>query len=97
MELDKTQNTIEKEQKMLMKELTGLVKEVLTGRRTRIACLCWIGQCSCGASLLLGYSTYFTEKAVSTDTAFTFSIIQYCLGIAATFVSWWAAKILWQI
>ncbi|KAF4005480.1 Sugar (and other) transporter family protein [Saccharomyces cerevisiae] len=47
---------------------------------------------TCGTSLI-GNSTYFYEKAgVATDMAFTFSIIQYCLGIAATFLSWWASK-----
>nr|CAI6410651.1 CIH_HP1_G0004790.mRNA.1.CDS.1 [Saccharomyces cerevisiae] len=76
-----------------MKELTGIVwKDGINRRRTRIACLCWIGQTTCGTSLI-GNSTYFYEKAgVATDMAFTFSIIQYCLGIAATFLSWWASK-----
>ncbi|CAI7160971.1 CFC_collapsed_G0004820.mRNA.1.CDS.1 [Saccharomyces cerevisiae] len=93
MELDKIKTTIEKEQKMSDEgTYWDCVKDGINRRRTRIACLCWIGQCSCGASLI-GYSTYFYEKAgVSTDTAFTFSIIQYCLGIAATFISWWASK-----
>lgn len=93
MELDKIKTTIEKEQKMSDEgTYWDCVKDGINRRRTRIACLCWIGQTTCGASLI-GYSTYFYEKAgVSTDTAFTFSIIQYCLGIAATFVSWWASK-----
>ncbi|QHS73591.1 maltose permease [Saccharomyces paradoxus] len=93
MELDKIKTTIEKEQKMSDEgTYWDCVKDGINRRRTRIACLCWIGQTSCGASLI-GYSTYFYEKAgVSTDTAFTFSIIQYCLGIAATFLSWWGSK-----
>ncbi|CAI4065046.1 hypothetical protein N7582_005439 [Saccharomyces uvarum] len=94
MELDKIKMTIEKEKKLSDDE--GSYLDCLRGkvnrRRTRIACLCWAGQTVCGASLI-GYSTYFYEKAgVSTETAFTFSIIQYCLGIAATFLSWWASK-----
>ncbi|CAI4053872.1 hypothetical protein SUVZ_16G0070 [Saccharomyces uvarum] len=94
MELDKIKVTIEKEQKMSDSEGSYLdcVKGKVNRRRTRIACLCWVGQTVCGASLI-GYSTYFYEKAgVSTETAFTFSIIQYCLGITATFLSWWASK-----
>ncbi|CAI4050624.1 hypothetical protein SKDZ_14G3960 [Saccharomyces kudriavzevii ZP591] len=95
MELDKIRTTIEKEQKMSDEgTYWDCVKDGINRRRTRISCLCWIGQTSCGASLI-GYSTYFYEKAgVSTDTAFTFSIIQYCLGIAATFLSWWGSKYL---
>ncbi|QID87016.1 maltose permease [Saccharomyces pastorianus] len=94
MELDKIKMTIEKDKKLSDNE--GSYLDCLRGkvnrRRTRIACLCWAGQTVCGASLI-GYSTYFYEKAgVSTETAFTFSIIQYCLGIAATFLSWWASK-----
>ncbi|CAI4048930.1 hypothetical protein SUVZ_13G0050 [Saccharomyces uvarum] len=94
MELDKIKVTIEKEQKMSDSEGSywDCVKDCIDRRRTRIACLCWIGQTTCGTQLI-GYSTYFYEKAgVSTDTAFTFSIIQYCLGIAATLLSWWASK-----
>ncbi|CAI1799229.1 hypothetical protein SEUBUCD646_0B00170 [Saccharomyces eubayanus] len=94
MELDKIKVTIEKEKKLASEEGSYLdcVRDKINRRRTRISCVCWIGQTVCGASLI-GYSTYFYEKAgVSTDTAFTFSIIQYCLGIVATFLSWWASK-----
>ncbi|KOG97221.1 sugar porter family MFS transporter DI49_3958 [Saccharomyces eubayanus] len=94
MELDKIKVTIEKEQKMSDSEGSywDCVKDCINRRRTRIACLCWIGQTTCGTQLI-GYSTYFYEKAgVSTETAFTFSIIQYCLGIVATLLSWWASK-----
>ncbi|KAF6007214.1 hypothetical protein HII12_004734 [Brettanomyces bruxellensis] len=57
-------------------------------RRTRIACMTWVGQNACG-SCLMGYSTYFYEKAgMSTSAAFDFSIIMYCLGIIGAFASW---------
>ncbi|CAI4765439.1 CQS_1a_G0047420.mRNA.1.CDS.1 [Saccharomyces cerevisiae] len=93
MELDKIKTTIENEQKTSDEgTYWDCVKDGINRRRTRIACLCWIGQTSCGASLM-GYSTYFYEKAgVDTDSAFTFSIVQYCIGIAATFLSWWVSK-----
>lgn len=93
-ELEKIKLTIEKEQKLKDSEGSYLdcIRDKISRRRTRVTCLVWVGQATCG-SVLIGYSTYFYEKAgVSTETAFTFSIIQYCLGIAATFVSWWASK-----
>lgn len=94
MEVEKIKLTIQQEKALESKEGTywDCVKDKVNRRRTRIACLCWVGQTTCGASLI-GYSTYFYEKAgVSTEMAFTFSIIQFCLGIAATFVSWWLSK-----
>lgn len=60
----------------------------VNGRRTRLACLTWVAQNTSGACLL-GYSTYFFERAgMATDKAFTFSVIQYCLGLAGTLCSW---------
>ena len=57
-------------------------------RRTRIASMVWIGQNLTG-STLMGYSTYFYEKAgLSTSYSFDFSIIQYCLGIVGAVISW---------
>ena len=62
------------------------------GRRTRIASLVWIAQNACG-STLMGYSTYFYQKAGLSDSfAFNFSIIQYCLGFIGTFSSWFFSK-----
>lgn len=93
-ELEKIKLTIEKEQDLASNEGSYLdcVKDKVNRRRTRIACLTWVGQTTCGAALM-GYSTYFYEKAgVSTESAFTFSIIQYCLGIGATFSSWCLSK-----
>ncbi|CEP60796.1 sugar porter family MFS transporter LALA0_S01e19152g [Lachancea lanzarotensis] len=93
-ELEKIRLTIEKEQKLSDSEGSYMdcIRDKVNRRRTRIACLAWAGQTTCGAGLL-GYSTYFYEKAgVSLDMSFTFSIIQYCMGIAATFLSWWLSK-----
>ncbi|KAM3164067.1 Maltose permease MAL31 [Lachancea thermotolerans] len=93
-ELEKINLTIERERKEKDSEggYLDCFKGEVNRRRTRIACLTWVGQNTCGA-VLIGYSTYFYEKAgVSTETAFTFSIIQYCLGIVATFTSWWLSK-----
>lgn len=93
-ELEKIKLTIDQEQKLKDSEGSYMdcIKDKVNRRRTRITCLTWVGQTTCGAALI-GYSTYFYEKAgVSTETSFTFSIIQYCLGIAATFISWWLSK-----
>lgn len=58
------------------------------GRRTRITCLTWVAQNTSG-SILLGYSTYFFQRAgMATSNAFTFSIISYCLGLVGTVFSW---------
>lgn len=62
------------------------------GRRTRITSLTWVTQNACGVALM-GYSTYFYEKAgLSTSFAFSFTIIQYCLGLIGTFTSWFISK-----
>ncbi|SCU86777.1 LADA_0E00232g1_1 [Lachancea dasiensis] len=93
-ELEKIRLTIEKEKTLKSCEGSYLdcISDKTNRRRTRIACLAWVGQTTCGAGLM-GYSTYFYQKAgVSTDMSFTFSIIQYCLGIIATFISWWLSK-----
>jgi len=70
---------------------TGTYRECFSKkhiRRTRIACLTWVGQNACG-SCLMGYSTYFYEKAgMSTSAAFDFSIIMYCFGIVGAIASW---------
>ncbi|CAI4295692.1 BGN_3a_G0006340.mRNA.1.CDS.1 [Saccharomyces cerevisiae] len=94
LEVDKIKVTIDKEKRLTSKEgsYSDCFEDKINRRRTRITCLCWAGQATCG-SILIGYSTYFYEKAgVSTEMSFTFSIIQYCLGICATFLSWWASK-----
>lgn len=87
--LEQIKLTIEKER--LSKTKTGSLMDCfkgVNGRRTRIACLSWVAQNSSGAALL-GYSTYFFERAgMATNSAFTFSIIQYCLGLAGTICSW---------
>nr|QFR37158.1 MFS transporter [Cyberlindnera americana] len=57
-------------------------------RRTRIASLIWVIQNVTG-SCLMGYSTYFYIQAgLSTSMSFTFSIIQYALGLLGTLFSW---------
>ncbi|EMG47883.1 hypothetical protein G210_1642, partial [Candida maltosa Xu316] len=61
-------------------------------RRTRIASLTWLVQNITGASLM-GYSTYFYQNAgVPVSMSFTFSIIQYCLGILGTLGSWFLSQ-----
>ncbi|QPG74610.1 hypothetical protein FOA43_001942 [Brettanomyces nanus] len=57
-------------------------------RRTRIACITFVIQCA-GGSTLVGYSTYFYEKAgVSSSWSFNFTIIQDCLGFIGNIISW---------
>ncbi|QHS73585.1 alpha-glucoside permease [Saccharomyces paradoxus] len=87
--LKQIEMTIEKERLLASKSgsFFNCFKGV-DGRRTRLACLTWVAQNSSGA-VLLGYSTYFFERAgMATDKAFTFSLIQYCLGLAGTLCSW---------
>lgn len=61
-------------------------------RRTRVAAVTWLIQNITG-SALMGYSTYFYVQAgLSTSMSYTFSIIQYCLGIIGTFGSWFASQ-----
>jgi len=61
-------------------------------RRTRVTALTWMFQ-SCTGSTLMGYSTYFYIQAgLSTSMSFTFSIIQYCLGIIGTVGSWFVSQ-----
>ncbi|PVH15251.1 uncharacterized protein CXQ87_003089 [Candidozyma duobushaemuli] len=61
-------------------------------RRTRISCLTWLMQNITG-SAFMGYSTYFYLQAgLSTSMSFTFSIIQYVLGIIGTLVAWFTSQ-----
>lgn len=61
-------------------------------RRTRIACVTWLVQNITG-SAFMGYSTYFYLQAgLSTSMSFTFSIIQYVLGIIGTLVAWFTSQ-----
>lgn len=87
--LEQIKLTIEKER--IAKAKAGSLLDCFKGvdaRRTRIACGTWIAQNSSGA-VLLGYSTYFFQKAgMETSNAFTFAIIQYCLGLVGTLCSW---------
>ncbi|CAI4063129.1 alpha-glucoside permease SKDI_07G5390 [Saccharomyces kudriavzevii IFO 1802] len=87
--LKQIEMTIEKERRLEAKTKSFFhCFKGVNGRRTRIACLTWVAQNSSGA-VLLGYSTYFFERAgMATDKAFTFSLIQYCLGLAGTLCSW---------
>lgn len=61
-------------------------------RRTRISCITWLMQNITG-SAFMGYSTYFYLQAgLSTNMSFTFSIIQYVLGIIGTLVAWFSSQ-----
>lgn len=61
-------------------------------RRTRVACMTWLVQNITG-SAFMGYSTYFYQQAgLSTSNSFTFSIVQYVLGILGTLLSWTASR-----
>ncbi|GME74521.1 unnamed protein product [Ambrosiozyma monospora] len=61
-------------------------------RRTRIAAITWLAQSLTGSSLM-GYSTYFyTQAGLDTSMSFTFSIIQYVLGLIGTIGSWFLSQ-----
>ncbi|CDO96617.1 unnamed protein product [Kluyveromyces dobzhanskii CBS 2104] len=93
MMLKKMKMTVEKEIRLASQSTSYM--DCFKGtdfRRTRISCLSWVFQNLTGASLM-GYSTYFYEKAgLDTSAAFTFSIIQYIIGIVGTFASWFLSS-----
>jgi len=61
-------------------------------RRTRIAAMIWLFQNITG-SAFMGYSTYFYKQAGLADSmSFTFSIIQYVLGLIGTIGSWFLSQ-----
>lgn len=61
-------------------------------RRTRVSCVTWLMQNITG-SAFMGYSTYFYLQAgLSTSMSFTFSIIQYVLGIIGTLFAWFLSQ-----
>lgn len=61
-------------------------------RRTRVTCITWLVQNITG-SAFMGYSTYFYQQAgLATSMAFTFSIIQYALGLIGTLSSWFLSQ-----
>lgn len=90
--LEQIKLTIERER--IEEKGEGSFRDCFKGvnaRRTRISCLTWVAQNSCG-SVLLGYSTYFfTRAGLATSKAFTFAIVQFCLGIVGTICSWLAS------
>lgn len=68
-------------------------------RRTRVTCMTWLIQNITGLAFM-GYSTYFYEQAgLLTSNAFTFSIVQYVLGLLGTLASWFLLRLLgrWDI
>lgn len=91
--LDKMKLTIKEEEATKPKSVSYL--ECFKGkafRRTRTTALVWLSQNITGTSLRK-YSTYFFIQAgLSKDMSFTFSIIQYALGIVGTFLSWFVEK-----
>lgn len=57
-------------------------------RRTRVTCMVWLVQSITG-SAFMGYSTYFYQQAgLAVSMAFTFSVIQYVMGLIGTLLSW---------
>ncbi|CAM9019971.1 unnamed protein product [Wickerhamomyces anomalus] len=61
-------------------------------RRTRIASIIWLLQNITG-SAFMGYSTYFYKQAgLAESMSFTFSIIQYVLGLLGTIGSWFLSQ-----
>lgn len=62
-------------------------------RRTRVTCFTWLIQNITG-SAFMGFSTYFYEQAgLSTSNAFTFTIIQFSLGLIGTVLSWFLSQV----
>ncbi|ODQ80425.1 hypothetical protein BABINDRAFT_48916 [Babjeviella inositovora NRRL Y-12698] len=61
-------------------------------RRTRVGAMVWLVQHISGGALS-GYSTYFYEQAgLDKSNAFTFTIVQYSLGLIGTIGSWFLSQ-----
>ncbi|KAL8243766.1 hypothetical protein R6Q59_010024 [Mikania micrantha] len=57
-------------------------------RRTEIACMVWVTQALCGATLT-GFAAYFYEQAgFSTTNSFTLAVSMYGLAIVGGIISW---------
>jgi MFS transporter, SP family, general alpha glucoside:H+ symporter len=60
----------------------------IDARRTEIACVVWVTQAFCGASLM-GYSVQFYQQAGLTDEgSFNLNLGQYAMGAVGTIASW---------
>lgn len=58
-------------------------------RRTEIVTFVWAIQTFCGASSMIGFSTYFfTQAGLDTSHAFSMSLGLYALGAVGTLLSW---------
>ena len=58
-------------------------------RRTEIVTFVWGIQTACGASSMIGFSTYFfTNAGLDTSHAFSMSLGLYALGAVGTLLSW---------
>lgn len=61
-------------------------------RRTLIACVVWLTQALCGASLM-GYSVQiYREAGLSEENGLNMNIAQYALGFIGTIVSWFLMR-----
>lgn len=90
--VDKMQITIQEEKALLAGIQYWDAFKKKNFRRTRITCVTWLVQNITG-SAFMGYSTYFYQNAgLSTSNAFTFSIVQYALGIIGTVMSWFMSQ-----
>ncbi|QEU59484.1 hypothetical protein KDRO_D00160 [Kluyveromyces lactis] len=91
--ITKMRMTVEKENRLASESSSYMdCFKGIDARRTRITCLTWVMQNLTG-SALMGYSTYFYEKAgLDTSAAFTFSIVQYVIGIVGTLTSWFLSS-----
>lgn len=58
-------------------------------RRTEAVCMTWAIQTLCGASSIIGFSTYFFVQAgLDESNAFSLSLGTYALGAVGTMLSW---------
>lgn len=90
--LDKMKMTIKEEQTVTSGITYADCFKKGNMRRTRVTCITWLVQNITG-SAFMGYSTYFyTQAGLSTSNAFTFSIVQYVLGLLGTITSWFLSQ-----
>lgn len=57
-------------------------------RRTEIACVAWVIQAACGASLMGNAAYFFQQAGLPTTTSFNFSVSLYAVAMIGVVISW---------
>ncbi|OIW33163.1 putative maltose permease [Coniochaeta ligniaria NRRL 30616] len=57
-------------------------------RRTEIACIGWVIQAACGASLMGNAAYFFQQAGLATTTSFNFTVSLYSVAMVGVVISW---------